>query len=226
MNKKGILLTVEGVDAAGKKTQVNKLKNKLIEDGYKVKIYAFPEYNTTSGKIIADYLKGEYGGIEEVPKKLICMAYAADRAKRINEIKQLLEEGYIIISDRYTYSNILTIAKLPKQEWDEFMEWIEDLEFNCLGVIKPDYNFYLHVDPEISIKRIKERGKREYQNGKNDIHESNYQLLRNASEAYKYFTDKGKLILINEMHENKQKKPEEVFNLIYNKIKLIIKSPN
>lgn len=221
---RGKLITVEGIDGSGKNSNVQLLEEVLTRQGYNVIIYQYPQYKTTIGNVIANYLKGEYGDINQVPKELICTAYAADRAKDAEDIATYLENGCIVICDRYTYSNIFTAAKLPKEQWDEFINWIEDLEFNCLKVVKPDYNFYLHVDPEISKQRIIERGKREYQSGKEDIHESNFKLLSDTSEAYLYFANKqDNWIIIDEMKDGKQLPIEEVFAKFFAEVSKILK---
>lgn len=221
---KGICISIEGLDASGKCSNVELLTDVLEKMGFDVVVYHFPEYESTVGKVIARYLQGDFGNINQVPKELVCTAYAADRAKHAEDINMYLENGAIVLCDRYTYSNMFSVAKLPKEQWDEFLGWVEDLEFNCLGVVKPDYNIYLHVDPEISIKRIEERGKRDYQEGKEDIHEANKDLLRNASEAYLYFADKkDNWIVIDEM-ENKEQLPlEVVFSKLFVQVSNVLK---
>lgn len=224
MESKGKLIAFEGVDGAGKGTQVSILEKRLKEAGKKVIVYAFPRYSHITGEVIAEYLRGEYGDINTVPKRLICVAYAADRITAMKEIKQYLDDGYIVLCDRYTYSNIFTAAKMPKTEWDNFINWVEDLEFNNLNIIKPDCNVFLYVSPEVSIQKIKERGKRDYQHSKKDIHESNTQLLKNTSEAYLYFCNKKEnWILINEMSkDNKQLPIDIIADDIYKKITSVI----
>lgn len=216
-DNQGILVSVEGLDGSGKGTQVNLLKEYLEKQGYKVAKYSFPQYESLIGKVISSYLKGEYGDVQSVPYELICIAYGADRAQASNEIKNLLNAGYIVLADRFTYSNIFTAAKMPEEKWLPFISWIEEMEFNQLRVAKPHYNFYLHVDPEISIQRIAERGKRDYQEGKEDIHENNEKLLRDTSRAYLRLasSNTNKWSIIDEMNTNStQKSIEEVFELL------------
>lgn len=215
-NNQGILVSIEGLDGAGKGTQVNLLKEYLEEEGYKVAKFAFPQYQSLIGNVIASYLKGEYGDVDSVPRELISIAYAADRVQATNEIKNLLNAGYIVLSDRYTYSNIFSAAKMPEKEWMSFISWVEELEFNQLKVARPHYNFYLHVDPEISIQRIAERGKRDYQQGKEDIHENNEKLLRDTSKAYLKLasSNPSKWSVIDEMNiDGTQKSISEVFEI-------------
>ena len=224
MNGRGVLITTESIDGAGKSSNIELLSDVLTKMGYPNIVYHYPQYETTVGKVIANYLQGNYGNIEQVPKELICTAYAADRAKDAEDISMYLENGYIVICDRYTYSNMFTLAKLPEEKWDSFFEWLEELEFDCLGVMKPDYNFYLHIDPKISMNRIAERGKKEYQEGKDDIHESNFELLSNTSKAYLYFANKkDNWIIIDEMNDGEQLPIEIVFSKFYSEIDKILK---
>jgi dTMP kinase len=195
----------------------------LKSKGCKATKISFPRYTTNVGTIIARYLQGAYGDIDKVPYELICIAYAADRAASMYYVKQLLAEGYYVIMDRYTYSNLFTAAKMPQEKWKPFIDWIEDMEFNNLGVIKPDFNFYLYIDPQVSIKRIEERGKREYQQGKEDIHENNSELLINTAKCYLDFAnDKDNWFVINQMVDGKQLSPDEVFEQIAQKLDYIL----
>lgn len=215
MNSRGKFITVEGCDGSGKHTQSCKMKEYLESKGKKVIMYSFPRYDTTIGKIIANYLKGEYGNINEVPHELICIAYAADRAAASADINEALNKGYYVISDRYTYSNLFTAAKMPEEKWLPFIQWIEDMEFNNLGVVKPDFNIYLYIDPLISIKRIEQRGKRDYQEGKEDIHENNKKLLINTAKCYLDFANYSKnWFVIDQMENDTQLPPNKVFEKI------------
>lgn len=219
----GLLFSVEGIDGSGKGTNVKNLESYLLSEGYKVKRIGFPQYEKPIGKVIASYLKGEYGSVQSVPHELICIAYAADRAEMKDEIKNYLANGYIVLSDRYTYSNLFTAAKMEKEKRTHFIEWIENIEFKEMKVVKPDYNFFLYVDPQISIQRIEERGKREYQNGKEDIHENNSKLLIDTTETYLDFTaSKDNWIVIDQMKDGKQISQDEVFQLLKSKVNDIL----
>jgi dTMP kinase len=215
----GKLLSFEGIDGCGKGTNTRKVKEYLESQGKKVKMYSFPQYDTTVGKIIARYLKGDFGDIKKVPYELICIAYAADRASVAQEVTEFLENDYWVIMDRYTYSNLFTAAKMPQDQWAPFIEWIEEMEFTNLGVIKPNYNFYLYIDPMVSIQRIEQRGKRDYQDGKDDIHENNSELLINTAKCYlKHATGHCNWFVIDQMVNGIQLTPDEVFNKIKEKL--------
>lgn len=215
----GLFLAFEGVDASGKNSQTKMLEEYLKSEGYLVKRIGFPQYERPIGKVIASYLKGDYGDINNVPYELICIAYASDRAKMRDEINNYLSNGYIVISDRYTYSNLFTAAKMEKSKRESFIEWIENIEFNEMKVVRPDKNFFLYVDPQISIKRINERGKRDYQNGKEDIHESNSDLLIETTKTYLDLASKrDDWIIIDQMKNGRQLSINEVFEILKKKI--------
>jgi dTMP kinase len=219
----GKLIAIEGIDGSGKRTQTDMLERYLSEKGYKVKKISFPNYEGLIGETIASYLRGDYGDIDSIPQKILSIAYAADRLKAKEDIKQYLMKNYIVICDRYTYSNAFQAAKMKKKERMDFIEWVEELEFKEMKIPKPDINIYLHVDSGVSFERTKKRGKRNYQEGKDDIHENNVDLLKNTSSVYMNLCEnRTDWILIDQMKKNKQISKEEAFILIKNKIDEII----
>lgn len=222
--QKGLFLTYEGLDGSGKNTHVTNLVSYLKEKGYKVLQLSFPDYENPIGRVISSYLRGEYGDVQSVPHELICIAYGADRARFRDEIKNHINNGGIVIADRYTYSNLFTAAKMPESERADFIEWIELIEFDEMKVVRPDHNFYLYVDPSISIKRIEERGKREYQEGKEDIHENNNQLLIDTAKTYfDHANTNNDWTIINQMNGNKQMPIDEVFEKVKEEVDNILK---
>lgn len=227
MNK-GMFISVEGVDGSGKQTQVNKLAEHLIQEGFKVKVIGFPQYENPIGKVISSFLRGEYGSIDEVSSELICIAYAADRVSLRDEIETYLKAGYIVLSDRYTYSNLFSAAKLPEEERINFIKWVERIEFEEMNVVTPHHNFFLYVDPSISAQRIAERGKREYQDGKDDIFESNLNHLSEVAKTYRTWAEKTKdresngWTIIDQMKDDKQMSIEEVFEIFKKEIHTIL----
>jgi dTMP kinase len=223
MTKEGKLISLEGIDGSGKGTQSNKIKEYLESKGINVSIYHFPRYETLVGKQIARYLQGEFGDKDHVPHELVCIAYATDRFAAAKEIYMSLAKGEWVICDRYTYSNLFTAAKMPESEWEFFIDWIEHMEFNNLGVIKPDFNFYLYVDPQISIKRIQQRGLRDYQDGKKDIHESDPELLISTAKCYLNFAmNKLDWCIIDQMNGENQLSKEQVFEKIKQQLDKLI----
>ena len=225
-NKKGLLISYEGVDGSGKCTQSKKLEQYLKSKGKNVVLYEFPRYDTFFGQIIAKYLKGEFGGIDDVPKELISIVYAADRKNVQEEIRNHLNNGSIVICDRYTHSNLFQAAKTDEKYWNEIIDWVEKMEFEEFNIIKPDITFYLYVDINTTINRIESRGKRDYQNGKTDIHEDNKDLLTNAAKCYLEYgknRPSNKWISINQSKEDGSiLSVEEIFEIIKDNIDNLI----
>ncbi len=181
--KQGKLIAVEGADKAGKHTQVMNILEYLRSKNIPSETLDFPQYNSYFGRFIKNYLNGEFGPTRSLPAEYTMLPYALDRQQHQPQIKQWLQDGKWVILDRYTYSNAFSIAKTPKPEWKKRIEFLEDLEFNQLGIIKPDWNIYLYLDPQMSFD-MRNQGLKAYQNGKPDIHESDLQLLKDVSDVY------------------------------------------
>lgn len=224
----GLFITFEGIDGAGKHTQVKNLEKYLVDRGHKVKVIGFPQYERPIGKVISAFLRGEYGGVNDVSSELVCIAYAADRVQLRDEIKSYLNDGYIVLSDRYTYSNLFSAAKMPEDERINFIKWVEEIEFKEMKVVKPDHNFFLYVDPEISAQRIAERGKRDYQEGQEDIFESNLNHLKEVAKTYSTWANftstrpTNGWTIIDQMKNGKQMPVDRVFELIKEEIEIIL----
>ena len=107
MRNKGKLIVFEGIDGSGKGTQTKKLFNFLKNKGIKTELFEFPFYSETFfGKEVGNYLNGEFGGLKEIHPKLSAMLYAGDRYEKRDELIKKLNQGYLIICDRYVPSNI------------------------------------------------------------------------------------------------------------------------
>lgn len=186
----GKIITIEGLDGSGKSTQIDLLTEKLNELNVKHKFIHFPMLNKGEyGKLIAEYLRGELGSLENVHPKLVALLFAEDR----NEHKALLEEwlrdGYLVIMDRYVNSNIaFQCAKTASQaNKAELKKWILDFEFNHNNLPSPDLSFFLNVpfsQIEKSLNASRTGADREYLNGKKDIHEDSLELQRGVYNEY------------------------------------------
>ena len=208
---KGRIIVIEGaLDGIGKTTQYNLLREKL---GDKVITHHFPSYNTYQGKGVEEYLSGNYGNISDLSPYFINNLYAYDRSVTWNTIlKEKYEEGYTILLDRYTTSSIIyqscLIEDIDKKK--EFIDFVNDYEYNKLGIGKPDQVIFLTA-PFDTVNEL--RNKRTQNEGiSNDIHEKNIDFMKkvygNAIFVADYLNwDKiecvndNKLKEINEIHE-------------------------
>ena len=101
------LFVIEGVDGAGKSTQIKMLRDFFSGKGYSCEYLHFPRTEAPYfGELIARFLRGEFGSLNEVDPYLVAMLYAGDRKDASDIIKNWLKEGKIVLLDRYTYSNI------------------------------------------------------------------------------------------------------------------------
>ncbi|MCI5051310.1 MAG: deoxynucleoside kinase [Candidatus Pacebacteria bacterium] len=189
MSKKGKLIVIDGTDGSGKATQVKKLKERLKQENYKVESLDFPRYyDNFFGKFIGEALRGEYGDWKNTHPKIASIVYAADRQESASTIKQWLDEGNIVILDRYVSSNqIHQGGKIHNQEErKEFMNWLDTMEHEIMGIPRPDLILYLNVPISVTQKLLIQKGNKEskeYLGGKGDQHEDDPQHLEDAKQS-------------------------------------------
>lgn len=183
---KGKLISFEGIDGSGKGTQSTLLYESFKNNGVDSILFSFPCYDKTFfGKEIGAFLRGEFGGINQVHPKLASMLYAMDRAEIRDQIVHNLESGKVVICDRYVDSNIAHQAsKLPHNEQSSFIKWIEELEYGFNKMPRPDLTFFLDVPIEVSKKMVLKKQKRSYTESSEDIHEKAHGYLQKVYEAY------------------------------------------
>lgn len=184
------LLVIEGVDGAGKSTQIALLKEYLSKKGYITEFMHFPRTESPYfGELIARFLRGEFGSLKEVDPYLVAMLYAGDRKDAAEEISNWLKKGRIVLLDRYTYSNIAyQCAKVHEEKaQDTLMKWIINLEFSHFAIPRPDLNIFLDVPFAFTEKKLTDArtgDDRSYLNGRKDIHEESMDFQKNVRNIY------------------------------------------
>ena len=202
-------IVIEGLDGSGKATQSKILAEKLMAQGKNIKKLEFPDYSNPSSALVKMYLGGEFGDKpSDVNPYAASAFYAVDRvASYLKFWKEDYQGDTVILSDRYATSNIIyQMSKLEKSQWDEFIEWQEDFEYNKLSIPKPDLVIYLDVEPEVSQKLILKRYGGD--NDKKDLHEKNLAFLLECRKSALYAAEKCGWIVIN-CCENGDIKPIE-----------------
>lgn len=212
---RGKLIVIEGTDCSGKETQSNLLVEYLNNCGHKTIKFAFPCYDSPTGKIIAGPYLGKDGylpplfdeGATKVDPYCASMLYAIDRKYNIKKITDALENGVNVVLDRYIDSNMAHQgAKLPNTEREQMFNFIERLEYELLGLPKADLPLLLHMPTWASV--ILKAGREE----KPDQHESDIEYLNKSERVYLEIAKRrnavviecveGKTILsINKIHE-------------------------
>ena len=180
----GKLIVIEGLDGSGKATQTGLLAQAMEREGASVRTVSFPDYASESSALVKMYLAGEFGrDPRDVNAYAASSFYAVDRyASFRRDWGAFYEGGGIVLADRYTTSNgVHQCSKLPREEWDGFLDWLNHYEYELLGIPRPDLVLYLQVEPEQSQALMTRR----YQGSeeKKDIHESNLAYLRRSGEA-------------------------------------------
>ena len=184
----GKLIVIEGLDGSGKSTQTPLLAEELRAEGREVKVISFPDYPSESSALVRMYLAGEFGSRPgDVNAYAASSFYAVDRfASYAKDWKDFYEKpDSVIIATRYTSSNeIHQLAKLERDEWDGFVSWAEDFEYEKLGIPRPDMVLYLDMRYDIAMSLVTVRSETTGQ--KKDIHELDEAYMERCHKAAAY----------------------------------------
>lgn len=187
----GKLIVLEGLDGSGKTTQMTQLETYLLQSGKEIRKIKLPDYEDPSSSLVRMYLGGEFGkNPEDVNAYVASAFYAVDRAANyLRKWKDDYVSGKIILADRYATSNAYhQLQKLPENEWDSYLSWLEDFEYEKLRIPRPDCVIYLDMPIDVSQKLMMRRYEGDAQ--KKDIHEANVSYLRSCRTAALYAAEK------------------------------------
>lgn len=214
------LIVIEGLDGSGKSTQVNLLIGRLTNENIPHKKIKLPNYDDPACELVKEYLAGRFGSEPaDVNAFAASTFYAVDRYVSFNCIwKQDYLAGKLIIADRYTTSNAYhQITKLKREEWNDYLEWLEDFEYKKLAIPKPSEVIYLDVPVELSQSLLSDRYSGN--DNKKDIHEKNIEYLKKCREAALYVAEKLNWHVVNCVENNKMTAAEKINDKIYDFIK-------
>lgn len=220
-DKKGKLIIIEAGDASGKETQTRLLFERLENMGKNVRRVEFPDYEAESSVLVRMYLSGTFGKqADDVDAYAASTFFAVDRfASFRTKWKADYESGTIILSDRYTTSNMVhqAIKLQDEAEREKYIAWLQDLEYEKLGLPRPDCVVFLDMAPAVSDKlleaRAKEKGTPE------DIHEKDKAYLHRCYAAYCETAEKfgWKHVVCSEGVEPRL--PQEIAEDVWNAVK-------
>ena len=185
-----MFIVLEGLDGAGKSTQIRMLRQLFADRGVESEYVHFPRFDSpVYGQLIARFLRGEFGGVQEVDPYLVALIFAGDRADAAPQIRQWLAEGKAEVLDRYVYSHVgFQCAKLPAgEERDRLADWIVNLEFGHNALPRPDLSLFLDVPfafTERKLSEVREGDDRDYLQGGLDILEASLQLQQEVRSVY------------------------------------------
>ena len=219
----GYIIVIEGTDGSGKKTQTGKLYERLLSEGYNVIMQSFPNYDSMSAGGVKMYLNGEFGSNpSDVNIYSASLFYAVDRYASYKNIwGDDYNNGTLILADRYTTSNAVhQTVKLPKEDWDKYLEWLFHTEYEMMEIPKPDAVIYLDMDVDISQRLMSKRYNGE--ETKKDVHEANVGYLKACREAALYTAEKFNWNVVKCFDGDEPLSIEEIGNTIYNIVEEIL----
>lgn len=214
----GKIIVIEGLDGGGKTTQLELLKK--VYPAFR--FITFPNYDSPSGEIVTSYLRGKYNEQNDTVSAYTASCfYAVDR---YTSYKTDWEKDYLsgtpIISARYVSSNAMyQMTKLPRNKWDEYMEWLFDTEYNKFAIPKPTGTVFLDMPVDVSRKLLLKRycGNEK----KLDLHENDMEFMNRCRQAAQFVAEKerwrtvscaenGEPLPIEVIHEKIKKEIEEL----------------
>jgi len=191
-----LIIAIEGLDQAGKKTQTEMLVKALRRSKIKTAVFSFPDYSTIIGKEIKNYLYGK----RKFPLEIIHYLYAANRWEKLEEIKKSAAKNSILIMNRYYHSNLVYgIANGLKEKW---LQKLEE------GLPKADLVIILDASQSDSFSRKK---------SKRDTFEKNKDFSKKISQIYRRLAKKHRWKIVN-ASGTKQEIHKEVLKIIFKKI--------
>ena len=185
-----MLGVIEGLDGAGKSTQVRLMKEYLGTVCSDLEYIHFPRYDApVYGSLIGKFLRGAFGQMDSVHPQLVALLFAEDRHGASPQIKEVLSRGGTVLLDRYVYSNIAyQCAKLSSvEEAEDLREWILNTEFGAFELPRPDLNIFLDVPISFvreSLSRSRSGADRGYLHGERDIHEADIAFQEKVRAMY------------------------------------------
>ncbi|OGE81105.1 MAG: hypothetical protein A3H72_01500 [Candidatus Doudnabacteria bacterium RIFCSPLOWO2_02_FULL_48_8] len=224
--KEGKLIVIDGIDGAGKATQVALLVKRLKRRRIKAQGLDFPQYETFFGRLVTEYLKGDFGTLDP---KVASLLYGANRLEFKDKISNWLKGGYTVVLNRYVSSNqIHQAANIEsKKQRRLFVKWIAKMEYGNFGLPMPDLILFLNLPAEVSYQQVlkKTTKARKYIAGtKRDILESDLEhqrrALKQAHEALKSYGPKSKIV---ECFDKQLLSKQEIGDKIWQHVSKLIK---
>lgn len=221
-NIKGKIIVIDGLDGSGKTTQANALLKKLKEVNKKVMLISYPDYEKDSSALVRMYLNGDFSqNLNDINAYTASTFYAVDRyAGYKTNWQKFYEQGYTIIASRYVTSNFIhQTVKLQKKEWNYFLDWASDFEYEKLTLPQPDKVIFLEVTRKIANELLKKR-----YNGdetKKDIHEKDLNYLEKCQETAHYCAEKFNWEIVDCVKDEKMLSVETITEKLFEIVKNI-----
>jgi len=220
----GKFIVIDGADGTGKTTQFELLVKELKASGYAVEVTDFPQYGQKSAGMVEEYLDGKYGQLNPQAASIF---YAVDRFDASFKIREWLNSGKIVLSNRYVTANAGHQGGKIADDAQRFkyFKWLNNLEYEIFGIPRPDLNVILHIPAEKTWELMEARRKKVAHNSvhkKKDLHEADLGHLKNAEKVYlqiaKLFPNTK---LVECAPQGKLMAPQEVHNKVWELVRRI-----
>lgn len=214
MKKRYRFIAIEGIDGAGKRTQLDLLAKLLARRRVAHVRFGFPDYGSFFGRMVGQFLDGEFGSLADVDPHFSAMLYAGDRYESIGKLWRALDSGKVVISDRYIGSNLgHQTAREPAPRRARFLTWLKNLEYGVFGLPKETAVVYLRVPPRAAQDHVAKKARRGYTRKSHDIQEASLRHLQEAAAVYDGLARKEKNWLRVDCFDARRgvmKKPAEI----------------
>lgn len=185
MPARGKFIVLEGIDGSGKRTQMEMLASAFRARGIAFTQLSFPRYEGFFGKMVAQFLNGEFGSLESVDPHFSSLLYAGDRLDAKPALEKDLAAGSIVLADRYIGSNLAHQgARVPTGKRGAFLAWLKQLEYQVYALPPEDLVIYLRVPASDAHRLVGQKTARKYTKRRRDILEASISHLKTASQVY------------------------------------------
>jgi dTMP kinase len=192
MPARGKLIVLEGIDGSGKHTQREVLARAMRERGVAHVTIEFPRYDGFFGRMVAQYLNGEFGTLAQVDAHFSALLFAGDRLENKKQLENFLADGKLVLADRYVASNLAHQgARVAARKLAEFLRWVERLEYEVYGLPREELVIYLRLPAEKAQKLVSRKDVRSYTRRRRDLQEANLAHLRSATRIFDRLAQQG-----------------------------------
>lgn len=185
MASRGKLIVLEGIDGSGKRTQLDLLAAELARRGITHTSLSFPNYDSSFGRLVARFLNGEFGALEDVDPHFSALLYAGDRFESRPALEAALAGAQVILADRYVGSNLAhQTARVPRDQQDEFLAWLKHVEYGIYGLPVEDLVIHLRLPATMAHDLVARKSPRGYTALRRDLQEADLRHLGQAAAVY------------------------------------------
>jgi dTMP kinase len=210
---RGKLIVLEGIDGSGKRTQVERLAAALAARGVALERLSFPNYDSFFGQMVAQFLNGAFGSLEQVDPHFSALLYAGDRLEARPVMEAALAAGRTLLADRYIGSNLAhQSARAVPERREEFRSWLRQLEYQVYGLPREDLVVYLRVPAAEAQRLVDTKRARDYTPRQRDLLEASLAHLEAAAAAYDRLSEEPNWARIECFDAGKKalRSPEEI----------------